>query len=215
MYPSAPLTVFKGPFRRHRSPTIQVCDPLPVNLIDDAAALYLCALADKLVPVLGTGVRARQALAAAIDRRMGIAAVDRGRLAGVLGIQTAQSGFMNMGIALLRSHYGIFGSLWRTALLSLLHYAPMVGEVYVDGIVVAPHYRGRGVGTGLMHALEVWAMGRGLSLISLEVVDANPRAKTLYGRLGFEVAGEQTAWPIGSLFGFQSSATMIKPLVRI
>jgi ribosomal protein S18 acetylase RimI-like enzyme len=88
----------------------------------------------------------------------------------------------------------------------------MPDEVYVDGVAVDPSCRGQRIGTGLIHALERWALDRGFSLISLEVVDANPRARRLYQRIGFDVVREQTVWPIGSVFGFQSSAKMVKPL---
>jgi ribosomal protein S18 acetylase RimI-like enzyme len=196
----------------HKRPSIRLLDHLPANLADGAAALYLSALADKLVPVYGGGPRARQALARGFNRRLCITAVDNDRLVGVLGIQTPLAGFMDATFKTLRPHYGIPGSLWRLALLAFLQYSPPAGEAYVDGIAVDPDYRGQGVGTAMIAALESRAAGQGLSMVRLEVVGTNSRAQKFYRRLGFEIFREQTVWPVGSLAGFRSSVVMIKPL---
>ena len=196
----------------HTHPSIRLLDHLPERLADKAAALYLSALADELVPVYGSGPPARQALANGFNRRLCITAVDNDRLVGILGIQIPSAGFMDVTVKTLQPHYGLPGSLWRLALLAFLHYSPPAGEVYVDGIAVDPDYRGQGVGTAMMAAFESWAGGQGLSMIRLEVVDTNARAQKLYRRLGFEVLREQTVWPVGSLFGFRSSMVMIKSL---
>ena len=195
------------------NPTIRLLDHLPDDRVDDAAALYLSALADKLVPVYGVGPRARRALVCGLNRQMCITAVENDRLVGILGIQTATVGFMDVTVNTLRRFYGNFGGLWRMALLTLLHDSPMAGEAYVDGVAVMPAYRGQGVGSGLIAALEVWATGQGLSIIRLEVVDANPRAEKLYRDIGFEAVREQTVRPFGTLFGFQSSTVMLKNVI--
>jgi len=192
--------------------SIRLLDYLPDDLADDAAALYLSALADKLVPVYGVGPRARRALMRGFNRHMCITAVENDRLVGILGIQTAAAGFMNVTINTLRPFYGTLGSLWRMALLAFLNHSPMADEAYIDGVAVSPAYRGRGVGAGLIAAMEAWATRQGLSIIRLEVVDANPRAEKLYRRIGFEAVREQTVWPVGTLFGFRSSTVMAKSL---
>ena len=177
-----------------------------------AAALYLEALADKLVPVFGRGDRAIQALASIFNPQMCLVSQDGERLVGVLGIQSTAAGFMDVQWGALRSCYGFSGSLWRMALLSFLHHEPMVTEAYVDGVAVAPAWRGRGIGSRLIFALERWAVDRDLDMLCLEVVDTNSRAEKLYRHLGFEVVRHQTVWPLGSLFGFRSSKVMVKPL---
>jgi len=195
------------------SPTIRLLDHLPSERVDDAAALYLAALADTLLPVYGVGSRALRALVCGFNRHMCITAVENDRLVGILGIQTAAAGFMDVKVNTLRPFYGAFGSIWRMALLTLLHYSPMADEAYIDGVAVMPAYRGRGVGTRLIAALEVWATGQGMSIIRLEVVDANPRAEKLYRRIGFEAVREQTVWPVGTRFGLRSSTVMVKTLI--
>lgn len=196
----------------HNHPSIRLLDHLPEHLVEAAADLYLSALADKLVPVYGAGSRARQALANGFNRHLCLTAVDNDRLVGVLGIQIPSAGFMDVTLKTLQPYFGIPGSLWRVALLAFLQYSPPAGEAYVDGIAVAPDYRGQGVGTAMLAALETWAAEQGVWMIRLEVVGTNSRAQRLYRRLGFDILREQTVWPVGSLFGFRSSMVMIKPL---
>jgi len=197
---------------RQNNHFIQLREGIPAGMRVAAATLYLEALADKLVPVFGRGDRAVQALARVFNRQMCLVAQDGERLVGVLGIQTAAAGFMDIQWGALRSCYGFSGSLWRMALLSALHHEPMEIEAYVDGVAVAPAWRGRGIGSRLIAALESWAADRDLEMLCLEVVDTNSRAETLYRHLGFEIVRHQTVWPLGSLFGFHSSKVMVKPL---
>jgi ribosomal protein S18 acetylase RimI-like enzyme len=209
-YRMTPTETFRTPFSNL---SVRLLDHLPEGLADDSAALYLSALDDKLVPVYGGGSRARQALACGFNRHMCITAVEGDRLIGILGIQTATAKFMDVTLNTLQPFYGTLGSLWRMALLAFLNHSPMANEACIDGLAVLPAYRGRGVGTGLIAALEAWATGQGLSVIRLEVVDTNPRAEKLYRHIGFEAVREQTVWPVGTLFGFRSSTVMIKSLV--
>ena len=55
------------------------------------------------------------------------------------------------------------------------------------GIVVAPDWRGRGIGTALLLAAEVWARSRGAERMILDLSSANTGALRLYERLGYEV----------------------------
>jgi ribosomal protein S18 acetylase RimI-like enzyme len=196
-----------------KDPAIRLLDHLPSDRADDAAALYLTALGDKLAPVFGTGTRARQALAVGFHRFMCISALEQDRLAGILGIQTASAGFMAVRLAVMRQYYGVAGSLWRMALLALLHHTPSADAVHIDGVAVAPAYRRRGIGSRLIAAMENWATGQGFTSASLEVVDSNPLAQKLYQRLGFEAVREQTVWPFGTLFRCNSSTLMVKSLI--
>lgn len=52
---------------------------------------------------------------------------------------------------------------------------------------VAKEYRKKGIGTSLIRAVEVIAVGRGLGHVNLEVGIGNEGAMRLYKRLGYEV----------------------------
>ena len=63
-----------------------------------------------------------------------------------------------------------------------------------DLAVVAAH-RGKGVGRALLHEAEKRALARGCCKLTLEVQDANARARGLYASFGFEdfvIAGSPT-----------------------
>lgn len=59
-------------------------------------------------------------------------------------------------------------------------------SIYIHELQVLPEYQGRGIGTAVVRRLIDEASRNGLS-VTLSVVAANPRAKLLYERLGFEV----------------------------
>ena len=56
---------------------------------------------------------------------------------------------------------------------------------HVEVLAVAPQAQGRGVARALMAAAESWAHARGDDFITLNVFDANVRARGLYARLGY------------------------------
>jgi aminoglycoside 6'-N-acetyltransferase len=55
------------------------------------------------------------------------------------------------------------------------------------GIVVAPDWRGRGIGTALLRSAEDWARSQGAERMILDLSSANTGALRLYERLGYEV----------------------------
>ncbi len=65
----------------------------------------------------------------------------------------------------------------------------------IHDLAVIPAYRGKGVGRALLQEAENRALGRGCCKLTLEVQDANARARALYASFGFEdfvVAGSPT-----------------------
>ena len=61
-------------------------------------------------------------------------------------------------------------------------------ELCIVDIALLPPFRGRGIGTGLLHTLIAESEGSGRKL-SIHV-EANNPARTLYDRLGFRPTGE-------------------------
>ena len=64
------------------------------------------------------------------------------------------------------------------------------------GIAVDEDWRGRGIGTALMHAAEDWARDRGLDMLELDVADANGDARRLYERLGYGLVAHTLVKPL-------------------
>ncbi|MGX7126299.1 GNAT family N-acetyltransferase [Enterococcus viikkiensis] len=63
-------------------------------------------------------------------------------------------------------------------------------EWYLDSIEVDEDYRGQGIGSKLLTAVDRLATHEGETVIGLNVDKANPNAKRLYLRDGFEDVGE-------------------------
>jgi ribosomal protein S18 acetylase RimI-like enzyme len=62
----------------------------------------------------------------------------------------------------------------------------MADSLYIHELQLLPEYQNRGIGTAVVQRVIDEAAGRGFP-VTLSVVQANPRAKQLYERLGFEV----------------------------
>lgn len=64
-------------------------------------------------------------------------------------------------------------------------------EWYLDTIVVSEKFRGCGVGTELLAAVNQAAKKAGANKVGLCVDLANPKAQQLYQRQGYKIVGEQ------------------------
>lgn len=68
-------------------------------------------------------------------------------------------------------------------------------QAYIYGFRIRPSYRQQGIGTRLLRQAENDLEQRGYRLITLNVGRDNPRARTLYERLGFcVVSAEPGIW---------------------
>jgi GNAT superfamily N-acetyltransferase len=76
----------------------------------------------------------------------------------------------------------------------LLAYQPerASGEVVYMGVL--PDWRGRGIGSALMHQAGRLARQHAISVLSLAVDDRNRPAKCLYARFGFDEVARRRAW---------------------
>lgn len=61
-----------------------------------------------------------------------------------------------------------------------------VTEAWIYSIAVAPAFQGEGIGRALMDFAEAWAREKGYPSIGLMVSATNERARSLYGRRGYE-----------------------------
>lgn len=71
--------------------------------------------------------------------------------------------------------------------------------LYVDELMVAGAYRGRGIGRRLMEAAEGWARERGIEEIELNVWERNVGAIAFYEHLGYTAVRRRMVRKVGSL----------------
>ena len=62
-------------------------------------------------------------------------------------------------------------------------------EIHINNLAVRPAFRGRGIGSALMHHVLTEAQQLGARRATLEVRASNEAARRMYERLGFYVAG--------------------------
>ena len=187
--------------------------PIPDAAIPDAATLYWEAFGGKLGLPLGPDAKAHRFVARAFDPGHGISLhAPDGALLGVVGFKTAQGALVAGSLADMRAVYGLWGTLWRSALLALLDRDTENTRFVMDGLFVAPAVRGQGIGTRLLDAICAEARRRGYAAIRLDVIDSNTRARALYERQGFRAEKTTRLGLIRHVFGFASSTTMVKAL---
>jgi len=64
----------------------------------------------------------------------------------------------------------------------------VLDEIHINNLAVRPQFRGRGIGTALLHHVLTEARRLGARRATLEVRASNGAARRLYERLGFYVA---------------------------
>lgn len=183
---------------------------LPGDQRRAAAELYWQAFGGKLGRVLGPDAAALTYLERVIREDHVLVALEDGRLVGLAGFKTAEGSFAGGTVDDLRAVYGRAGAMWRGALLRLLGRDIDNARFLMDGLCVSREARGRGIGSRLVEAICAEARRRGFAEVRLDVVDTNWRAKALYERLGFAVAGEERIGALRHVFGFHSATMMVR-----
>lgn len=182
---------------------------LPEEHFEEAAELYESAFGQKFshairhrsdrIFLLRQGFRSNHA----------IAAFDRSRLVGLAGYQTPSGSFTSgMTGRPIINRLGVIRGAWACLIFTLYERNPAPGELVMDGIAVHPNYRGRGIGTELLHHVVSFAVTQGYRSVRLDVININPRARQLYERFGFRVTREENYPYLTWLLGFGGSATM-------
>jgi RimJ/RimL family protein N-acetyltransferase len=107
----------------------------------------------------------------------------------------------------LRHHRRRLSKSWddEQAVIVALHGDRVIGELSVSreehpvtrhiasiGMMVAPDWRGRGVGSALMTEALRWALEMGVEKLALSVYPDNEPARALYRKFGFEEEGRLT-----------------------
>ncbi len=174
-----------------------------------ASALFLSALSEKLVPILGDDSKAIALVESSIIVSSCFSAWEDRKLLGVLAIQTEDQNFLNLSFKDLRTHYGFWGAIVKGVALHLLQHNPKPDELYVEGIAVIDYARGKCVGTKLFEELMSFAQTNNFKKVTLEVINTNHRALQLYERLGFTIQKRSKIWPLNKIIGWPFIETIL------
>ncbi|RYG90452.1 GNAT family N-acetyltransferase [Loktanella sp. IMCC34160] len=186
---------------------------LPDEFRAQAAALYWAAFRDKLGRVMGPDQRATGFISRVLDPDHALCAIGPdGDLLGVIGFKSPKGAFVGGSFRDFVAVYGMAGAALRVALIWRLQSDIENERFLIDGLIVAPHMRGRGVGTALLRAMRQEAGRRGYHELRLEVADGNDGARALYDRLGFRDIGWTGTGALRHVFGFRGATTMVWPV---
>ncbi len=189
---------------------VQIVFGLPAAMQADAVRLYWQAFGGKLGTVLGPEPLALAFLTRVMRKDHAFAAIQDGRLLGMVGFKTPAGSFAGGAMADLVAVYGRFGATWRAGLLALLNRDVDNDRFLLDGICVASEARSRGIGAQLLAAIETEALTRGYGAVRLDVIGENWRARALYERQGFVVERTHRLGLLRHVFGFATSLSMVK-----
>lgn len=172
---------------------------------------YWRAFSRKLRYPLGPEEKATSFIKAVLDPSHAISAVSKdGQFLGMAGFKSTRGALVGGEFADLARTYGWLGATLRGALIQILERDCAEGTLLMDGIFVETTVRGQGVGTALLHAVEVKARSKALKRIRLDVIDTNPRARALYEREGFTECSVLSLGILKPIFGFSSATQMTK-----
>ncbi|HYO87077.1 MAG TPA: GNAT family N-acetyltransferase [Candidatus Limnocylindrales bacterium] len=190
--------------------TLQLHIGLPEGCQEAAAKLYYTAFRQKLHPIFRDESKGLAVLERSLSPACAIAALIGDKLVGVAGFKTMDSSFVDIRPATMTRTFGYVGGWIRLLALSLFSRNAEPRVLLMDGIVVDPQSRSMGVGSQLLDAVVELAKQRGYEQVRLDVVDTNPRARSLYERKGF-VAAQTKRYPgLVHVFGFSASTTLFK-----
>jgi ribosomal protein S18 acetylase RimI-like enzyme len=174
------------------------------------AALYWEAFGAKLGRALGPRDRALRFIEGVLSPGHAVCAwSEAGELLGVAGFKTREGALVGGDFADMARVYGRAGALWRLALLALLSRDTENARFLMDGLFVAPHARGCGVGTQLLDAIAEEARARGFREVRLDVVEDNLRARALYERKGYRAVARHSTGPLRFVFRFRAATVMV------
>lgn len=183
---------------------------LPTRADGAVQALYWQAFRRKLNRLFGPDRRGLALLARVASRDHALVATTAaGEVIGMAGFRDANGGFAAFDPAALQAVYGRRGAAVRAWLFERIADEESGDRLIVDGLAVAPGWRGRGIGTALIHALKDEARHNGQQAVRLDVASNNPRARALYARLGFRVLRHDRHWLLWPMFGITAMTVML------
>ncbi len=187
---------------------------LPLELKSSAAELFLNAFGSKFFPILGHGVKTQKLIESSLNIRNCISALENGKLVGILAIQVKDKSFVDISLNDLKTIYGLVKGFIKAALLSLFIYTPINNEIHIECVAVADSVQGKGIGTRLLKELFSLCSNENIQKVTLEVINTNPKARSLYERLGFSIEKRSKIWPINKIIGwsFDEVVKMYKPI---
>ncbi len=168
----------------------------------------------KLLLLSKSGEQVRRILPAIIDFSQSFVALRGDKVCGILLMNLGGKGYLRFDWPLARREFGLLGAIYRRvnyAILDSDRREP--DELNIQALAVLASCRSQGIGSRLLEGAEDLALADGYRLLSLEVIDSNRRAQSLYERYGFKTERTTNTWPYTHRAGFREYDYMVKHLV--
>lgn len=144
-----------------------------------------------------------------------ICAVSKGKIAGVLGVKNINDSCVNYNKSNFIETFGYFNGYYKylkNKLTSFFESTPKEDETVIEMISVSSEFRSKGIGSFLINQIFTIEKKKKKYKILLEVVNTNPRAKSLYEKLGFQVKKKIYFGFLTCSSGFTSVEYMFKEI---
>ncbi len=185
---------------------VKITNKLPGEMIAQAAEVYYGEFRQKyngLLLIPRSEEQALRILRQSMDLSKGFFALDnQGNLLGLVGLGYRDGGFVKYKWDLLLKEFGFFGAVMRKVIKFFEAPGLKKDHMRIEGIVVTERAQGKGIGTALLNEVFEQAKQEGFKSIHLEVINTNPRARSLYHRLGFKDTGRVFYGPLTLKAGF-------------
>lgn len=144
-----------------------------------------------------------------------ICAVEEGKIVGILGFKNINKPSIDYNKSNFIKAFGYFSGYYKylkSLIISFFECSPKKDEVLIEMICVSSEFRSKGIGSFLINELFDIGKKENKSKILLEVVNTNPRAKSLYEKLGFQVKKKTNFGFLTKSSGFTSVEFMVKEI---
>ena len=189
--------------------SIQIQSGVPEQQRITVATIFYESFPDKFARLFGDPRKAIPLISQLIRENRILSALIDGQVVGFAGLHYHGKHFLKFHIAETVRIYRL------TALRVILYFlitalnVHNTNQLHLEVLAVHEQYRNQGIGTQLVHSTIAFAQQQGFSLIRLEVVNTNPKAKKLYERIGFkQVQDHEITYPFNILTGFRTITDM-------
>jgi ribosomal protein S18 acetylase RimI-like enzyme len=152
----------------------------------DISILILSSLHEKILPVLGEKKKAILLLQKSYSSKNCFFIKENNSIVAFLAFKTKKNNFFNPSLTNFTDVYGLLG-LIKALTFNIIDHKVKTEEIHIEAITVNSTFRGKGIGSNLIQHFFNYAKKNRFRIASLEVVDTNKKAFSLYDKIGFSI----------------------------
>ena len=174
----------------------------------DISTLILSSLHKKLLPVLGEKKKALLLLQKSYSPKKCFFIKEKNSIVAFLAFKIEKNSFINPSLANFTDVYGVLGFI-KALTFEIIEHKVKTEEIHIEAIAVDSIFRGKGLGSNLIQHFFNYAVKNSYKIASLEVVDTNKKAFSLYEKLGFNVKKKSSIKFLRLFFSFKFNYALL------